>query len=433
MGRCFPMVIVACVVCLIGRSYGQETTAVPFLLIPNSVEGNGMGGIAASLPSDDAISTFSNPAQLGLFSIDHYLSLSTYSPRTTWLPGGNGNNMSLDATALSAGLQLDRYFKSPVSISLGVGYSQVYLDLGMFQTGFPGTSTIISQFHAYDKAEDITMAVGIDYVVRFGMGYSFKSIESNLGPILSSQTGGPLLVKTPAHDFGMLLQIPFIDAASGIVGKPVKLTDRVYPLFDMSFGYAARNVGGEIVYAGQSDPLPRQAVLGWNLELGFTTRIDKHPWKLLTFTWAREASDVLVTTTYSEMVPAPGDTTFVYGFAYKSGLGDLRPAGNLVLGKSYGSVDLMKGWQVQLAECVYFRKGSYTGPGGLLYKTRGESFKLNGFLKLVASLGVWDPEYGWVAYLRNHFDFQYNRSTYTSTTNGAINGTTFSSINIVFK
>ena len=45
----------------ISEVLGQGETAVPFLMIPNSVEGNGMGGIAASLVSDDAISTISNP------------------------------------------------------------------------------------------------------------------------------------------------------------------------------------------------------------------------------------------------------------------------------------------------------------------------------------------------------------------------------------
>lgn len=65
----------------ISEVLGQGETAVPFLMIPNSVEGNGMGGIAASLVSDDAISTISNPAQLGIFSMDNFFNASTYTQR----------------------------------------------------------------------------------------------------------------------------------------------------------------------------------------------------------------------------------------------------------------------------------------------------------------------------------------------------------------
>ncbi|MCL5268471.1 MAG: hypothetical protein M1469_10260 [Bacteroidetes bacterium] len=433
MGRKLGAFSLACFLCLAGSSYGQGQTATPFLIIPTSVEGNGMGGIAASLVTNDAISTISNPAQLGFFGLDNDLSLSTYSPKTTWLPGSNVRNLSLNVTALSAGLQLNRYFKLPAAISLGVGYSQTYFDYGTFTTSIPNTSVITSQFHAYDKADNITFGIGIDYVVKLGIGYNFKWIDSNLGPTTPSQLGGPMEAKVPAHDFGMILQIPVINVASHFRNKPIALNDKVSPLFDLTFGYASRNVGGRISYGTQSDPLPRQAALGWNFEVGLLSQVNHNPWKLLTFTWAREATDVLVSSSSIATVPAPGDTTYASPFSYRSGLGDIRPIDNLLLGRTYGTIDLMKGWQVQLAECLYFREGSYTGVGGLLYKTHGDGFRMNGFLKLLASLGIWNPEYGWGAYFLNHFDLQYNTSTYTSTQNSLINGTEFSSVNIVFK
>ncbi len=435
MGRNVAATLIACMVCLAGKSYAQGETAVPFLLIPTSVEGNGMGGVAASLISNDALSAISNPAQVGFFGLNsNALSLSTYAPKTTWLPGSMAGGYSLAASALSAGLRLNKYLKFPVGISLGVGYSQLGIDFGMFTLPPPtGTSTAVSQFHAYDKADNITVGLGIDYIARFGIGFNFKSIQSNLGPTVANQSGGPLEAKTPAHDFGMLLQIPVVDVISHFRNKPVQFNDVVSPLLDLTFGYAGRNVGSEISYAGQSDPLPRQAALGWNFEVGLRSQVNDKPWKLLTFTWAREATDVLVSTSVSETAISPGDTTYVSKFSYVGGLGSIRPVGNLILGKGYGTVDLMKGWQVDLAECLYVREGSYTGVGGVLYKTHGESFALNGFLKLLASLGIWNPRYGWGAYFLDHFDAQYNTGTYTSTYNPLLNGTKFSSINIVFK
>lgn len=142
---------------------------------------------------------------------------------------------------------------------------------------------------------------------------------------------------------------------------------------------------------------------------------------------------MLVSATTITTVPAPGDTVYTNQYAYKGGLGSIRPIDNLLLGKTYGEIALQKGWQIQIAECLYFREGSNSDGGGVLYQTHGESFRLNGFLKILASLGIWNPEHGWGAHFINHFDLQDNTSVYTSTRNGLLNGTEFSSMNIVFK
>ncbi len=43
-----------------------QGTAVPFLLITSSPEGNGMGGISGSIQTDNAMSTLANPAHSAL-------------------------------------------------------------------------------------------------------------------------------------------------------------------------------------------------------------------------------------------------------------------------------------------------------------------------------------------------------------------------------
>ncbi len=433
MGNRTKALVLAFIFMVSARGYGQGETGVPFLMIPTSVEGNGMGGVAASLITDDAISNFSNPAQLGVFGLSNSLSLSTYSPKTDWLPGF-ASGLSLDATALSAGLKLNRHFNLPVPISVGVGYSQVYFDLGEFTRVTPD-GTVIGTWNAHEKSDLLTVGIGIDYVVKFGLGYSFKWIDSELGPFGTGQEAGTGIAKVPAHDFGAILQVPLIDVVSKLQKAPVAFNDELAPLFDLTFGYAERNVGGGVSYGMQiqSDPLPRQGVLGWNFEAGLMSEVNHRPWKLLTFTWAREAEDVLVSLKTIETVPAPGDTMYTNLISYKGGLGSIRPIDNLLLGKTYGEIALQKGWQIQVAECLYIRGGSNTDVGTLLYQTHGESFHLNGFLKILASLGVWNPRHGWGAYFLSHFDLQYSTSVYTSSRNGFINGTRFSSINIVFK
>lgn len=411
----------------ISEVLGQGETAVPFLMIPNSVEGNGMGGIAASLVSDDAISTISNPAQLGIFSMDNFFNASTYTPKTPWLPGID-DGISLDATAFNAGMNLRNCLNLPAPISFGIGYSQVYFDLGNFEYTSSSSPQVITTYHAHERCDNLSFGIGIDYKVRLSLGYSFKWIDSELGPIFGGPDtiAGNAIAKLPAHDYGAILQIPVVELVSDAVETPIEINDKVAPMLDLTFGCARRNIGGEVNYGipGQSDPLPRQGVLGWNFELGLKSQINNKPWKLLTFTWGREAEDVLVN------VSTVGDTVLTRIISYKNGLGSIRPFENLVVGKAPGSIYLQTGWQFQIAECLYVRGGSYTAPGDLSYSTHGESFKLNGFLRLLSSLNFIEGDSNLFSFFLNHFDIQYHYSKYT---NSLQDGTTFKAINLVIK
>jgi hypothetical protein len=117
---------------------------------------------------------------------------------------------------------------------------------------------------------------------------------------------------------------------------------------------------------------------------------------------------------------------------YKSGLGDIEPIDNLILGRTYGKVDLRKGWQVQLAEFLYVRGGKFEGIG-YSYATFGTSVKLNGLLKLLAAFDLVNIKTGPFAFLVDHFDLQYHFSEYTNGVNIAMDGTTFKAINLVIK
>lgn len=424
MGHSLWIILLAFAILGTAESYGQVETGVPFLMIPISAEGNGMGGIGASLISDDAISTISNPAQLGIFSLDNLFNAGTYSPKTPWLPSFS-NDLSLDATAFNAGMNFNKYFALPAPISLGIGYSQVYFDLGNFTETSPYAPTPIGTWHAYEKSDNLSFGIGIDYKVKLSLGYSFKWIDSELAP----QDSGVGAAKLPAHDYGAILQVPVVDIISDAYETPIRCNGKISPMFDLTFGYARRNVGGEVNYGiqGQSDPLPRQGVLGWNFEIGLKSEVKNKPWKVLTFTWGREAEDILVN------VSSANDSPYTRTISYKNGLGGIRPFDNLVLGETFGQIYLQTGWQFQIAECLYIRGGSYTASGELIYSTYGESFKLNGFLQLLASLNIIEPDSKLFSYFLNHLDLQYHFSNYMSSVNSLISGTTFQSINIVLK
>ncbi len=203
-----------------GISNAQVQTAVPFLTLTISVEGNGMGGISASLISGDAISAISNPAQLGLFGQDNLFSASTYTPKTMWLPSFGGD-LSLDASAVTAGLRLDRYMKLPAAISIGIGYLHVYFDLGTFNQTLINNPTVIYTWYAFEKADMLAFGIEINYFVKFGLGYSYKWIDSQLAPFGAGQANASGATKAPAHDFGTLLQIPVVNIVSRLRHKPL--------------------------------------------------------------------------------------------------------------------------------------------------------------------------------------------------------------------
>jgi hypothetical protein len=77
--------------------HAQSEAAVPFLLIPPSIEANGMGGISTSVSSDDAIAPLQNAGQLGLFSLRGFLNAGFYAPATEVLPQFNVSGMEYSA------------------------------------------------------------------------------------------------------------------------------------------------------------------------------------------------------------------------------------------------------------------------------------------------------------------------------------------------
>ncbi|HEY9165565.1 MAG TPA: hypothetical protein VIS48_05335 [Candidatus Kryptonia bacterium] len=413
--------------------HAQVETGVPFMTIPTSAQGNGMGGIAASLITDDAISNIANPAQSGIFGLDRTLSLSFYAPRTAWLPYFT-SDMSIDATALSIGSRLDRALDLPMPVGLGVTYSRVYFDLGVFDLTSSEGPTIIGQYHPYEKTDNLTIGLGVDYVVKFGAGFTLKWIDSELAPSGSGQETNSASAKVLAHDFGAIAQVPLVDLYGAILDDRPTFGNGVEPFLDLTFGYARRNIGPLVSYgnASQGDPLPRQAVLGWNFEIGLRTDLNGNKLDLMSFMWGREAEDLIVNVT-TDSVPSPGGIIYSNSIAYQSGLGDLRPWSNLILGKTFNKIDLQTGWQFQIGECLYIRGGWCNGVENWSYNSRGATFKLNGFLRMLKYIGLLGHEGAMESFLLNHLDIQYSMSNFTSNVNAALNGTQFSSLNFVVR
>lgn len=402
-------------------AFGQGETAVPFLLITSSVEGNGMGGISASTNTHNAMAPLANPGQLGLLTLTHHLAATTYTPKAKWLPKFGRNDLSYNASAVNVGINLGRALGIPLPISYGFGYSRVFLNLGTFARTGPDGPDPISFFEAHEKVNAFSTAIGFDYGVKVGVGVTLKRIVSQLSPFGTEQEEGLGTAKVNASDVGALVQIPVMELADLISPEPTRLFPTISPFLNLTASYTRSNQGGSVVYTGraQADPLPRQALLGISWEGGIRSTALSRDWTLASFTWAREAQDVLV-------------TRFADGtFTYQRGTGDIRFFQNVILGKWGGKVTVRKGWQLNLAEIVYIRGGSVVMPG-LQYSTEGFGVSLGGIFKWIESFSPTGFENEVLVFLVNHLDVQYDESSY-SNTESPIQGTVFRGINFVLK
>jgi hypothetical protein len=400
----------------------QGETAVPFLLLTSSVEGNGMGGISASVPTDNAMSVIANPGQLGFLSLNSFVTAGTYTEKTEWGSQFNQSDIPYSASAVNVGINLSKVISPPFPVSLGLGYSRVSLDIGEFiSTGLGGPDEI-GRFRSNEKSESFSLGIGLDYIIKLGVGFNFKSIESNLSPIGTEQEQGVARAKVSASDFGAMIQAPVIQMISASRTEPLELLPKVAPLLDVAMGYARSNVGDEITYfdPAQRDPLPRNATLGLGVEMGIVSKALSSDWKILSLTWARQVEDLLV-------------NRFADGhFEYQGWFGNIQPFNNLILGKWGGNVDLRKGWQLEVGEIVSVRGGSFTGTGSLSYETSGYSIRLSGFLKLIEAMSRSAVTDTWLGFVRDHIDLQYHSSSYGEST-PLVSGTSFRGLNLVVR
>src|SRR5512141_1526261 len=122
-----PFVLLSIVALSSSSLHAQGESAVPFLLIHPSPEANGWGNVGTAVVSDNPIATISNPAQLGLFSLDNYFSFSSYTPKTVWLPNFGSTDLTYNAWATNAGYNLRNALDLPFPVGIGFGYSRIDL------------------------------------------------------------------------------------------------------------------------------------------------------------------------------------------------------------------------------------------------------------------------------------------------------------------
>jgi hypothetical protein len=172
----FPIMLVT--LFIHADSPAQGEAAFPFLLISPFAEANGMEEASVAIRTDAPLAHITNFAYLGMlsqhdfFSFDHSVS--------SWLPSFNQSDLSYRAFGFDAGFNLQNVIVDAPSLSIGLAYSRIYLNLGEFvATGSNGTA--LGSYNAYESSDRYTVGVGIDYYIRASAGIALKRVRSKRG------------------------------------------------------------------------------------------------------------------------------------------------------------------------------------------------------------------------------------------------------------
>ena len=408
------VLVLICICSLSGHAQGEA--AVPFLLFSPSAEANGMGGTTMAIPRFDPTASVFCPAQVGISALTTNVRLGFY-PTHSGLPAGYAlQDMSYTAWAASAGVLLNDFVDLPFRVGIGLAYHRVDEDLGTFTLTGSSGPVPIGTFEAHENASGIVIGVGIEYLLRLGFGYTFRSVESHLSPVGTEQESGNGEASGNVNDYSFLLDAPLVSIVEEIAGARLLSSETVQPFLDLAGGLGWNNVGDKLVYVdpAQADPFPRTARTGIALRGG--VRIGRETdWEIISAAWSREAEDLLVTKKQNGT------------WEYQSGLGDIQFGENVIQGRSNDDVTLRSGWQVQLGEIFTYRNGSVKAYN--TYDTRGYTVQLAGFLKgITGMLGREAPE--WLTFARDHVDMQYHSADYKAQPEGT-NLTSYSGVTIL--
>lgn len=315
--------------------YAISSAAVPFLLYSPSPQANGMGETYGNISSTDPMASIINPAYLGFYSQKHNFGFS-------FSKGYFLNQMLSDLSYNCYSLNLG-YSLKKLPISFGVGYHRVLFDYGeQIMTDEIGPEPI-GTFKSWDQSNMVSFSFLLDYYIRSSFGFSYKSIESNLAPKAKGSAN--------AHDFGISFQLPILGIISKITDNSLCVLPDIKPYFDSGFSYSINNIGNEISYVDHTDPLPRSVYTGININSGLKLFRNMNEYNLISFKWAREASDILL----DKYIDNEGK----YQTRYLSGFNDIHFMDNIILGKRNSNISIHKGWGLGFGDVIFIGKGNY--------------------------------------------------------------------------
>ncbi|HUN66354.1 MAG TPA: hypothetical protein VMW43_09655 [Bacteroidota bacterium] len=397
------------------RVFNQVEFGYPSLDVPMSPDGNGMAGIDGTLSSDNPLAIFSNPAQLGISSINPALRVSALSSfhkpsdllLDYWLLPGGG--FTRNAVAAALGLNLNEYISSPARLSAGIGYEHSSFTMGTFR--FINETPVEPEISTNEYSNNYSIGFGAEYYVKLGIGFTYKYIGGLNSVYFNEIFSRTIETNTSACDIGIMINIPVTEIIDKTVGYKPMISDNITPTIDIGTGYAERNIGGQVQNNGwiMDALLPRSALCGVSVAFGLEHKGVSDNLKIINCTLAHEAEDMLIVL-IPEVNDSLGNEISPETYRYASGLGTIRFLQDVILGNGNNHATLRKGWQIDLCEALVIRGGSVVGHD-IGYLTFGYGFRLSGLLKTLERISPAISSTGVVSFFMNHIDLRYDHSS----------------------
>ena len=108
---------------------------------------------------------------------------------------------------MAGGINLQKYYPHLPSLSIGLAYTNLLFNTGMYYLVDPHG---MIESHVYDVAEQYTVSIGTDFLVRASAGFTYKSVNSH-----RYQTTNAGL-----YDIGFLVDIPVTKIITSASGSP---------------------------------------------------------------------------------------------------------------------------------------------------------------------------------------------------------------------
>ncbi|MBP9212373.1 MAG: hypothetical protein KBF97_06200, partial [Bacteroidetes bacterium] len=323
------------------------------------------------------------------------------------------HGLNLTSFAITGRIPFTDAHDGPHPITIGVGWSSTILNLGDFLIASATDPTNPKSFNVYERVDGISAGLGIEYGGRFGFGLTIKNIVSALLPIGTEMEPGSGKATNIAFDLGFFAEFPLIGARTF---EPIQTGSVLFlPDLSVSASYNYRNIGGTVTYKdpAQRDPMPREIVMGLSLSGGLAAEVRSVRLPLVSFLFAREASDIAVFRT------GPSDWSYQYA------IGDIDLVNHLLFGKSSSFGTVAKGSSISFAGMVTFLEGSNAMVHREPFRTKGTMVHLHGVFPYLHFLFPSLRENTVFSYLTDHLQLNYVQSSYSGHSAFPLDGTKF--------
>jgi len=389
-----------------------------FLSLQPSIRANGMAGASAAAAENDALALASNPGHLGVMMAERYFSAAFYPAKTNWLPQ-LAPDLTYDAKTFLFGFNLKRLSRK-IPITLGVGYTKVFINLGEQIITGELDPTPLGVFQSWERANLWSAGAGIDCLIKAGIGWNFKNLESNLAPqVANTAQAGDGRTQANSRDFGFAASAPLVEIAAQVTKKSFKIKPGLQPFFDAGFGYAQSNIGHAVasIDGAQAEPLSKVSRSGISFKAGLLLSLSRLRWRIFSVERVNEAEQT-----------SAGKFRFG-GIRYTPRRGDINIWKHVILGKGSPALIAKKGWEFDFFELLSIRAGRYFDPSGRVsYKTSGFGVRLAGVLKYQR---YFNPQGNSVLnFISRHFEGEYEFSRINAGEGHPLEGTKYRGIRL---